>query len=217
MLFVATLLGWTVIAAAAEPDCGAPVEPRDWSATLGAAEVAFVELDQAGFDAALAQASRDLGCLRAPVSPEVAARYHRLVGLDEFVRRDEERARLAFAAARAVDPLGALPAALLPPGHVARALSESASTAGAVTELWLPHGRTYWFDGVAGTARPADRDTLLQVEIEGVLTHSLYLTPDDPLPRPVQALSTHRRRVWLAGGLGVALGGAVIGVAVVAL
>ena len=214
VLFVATLLGWMGGAAAAESVCAARIDPSAWITTLTQAESAFAELNQAGFETLLAAASQDLRCLSAPVSPEVAARYHRLIGLDEFVRRDEERARLAFAAARAVDPLGALPSALLPPGHVARALSESASSPGAVTELWLPHEHTFWFDGVAGTARPADRDTLLQVEAEGALTISAHLTPSDPLPRGVQARATHRKLVWLASGLGLALGGAAVGVIV---
>ncbi len=217
MLALPSLLVWIGNAVAAEAGCVEPIEPETFASRLNRVEQAFIGLNQEEFDAELAQAAADLVCLGAPLSPALAARYHRLIGLDQFVRRDEERARLAFAAARAVDPLGALPPRLLPAGHVARALSESASTPGALTELWLPQGSTLWIDGTVGLARPSDRDTILQLEVDGVLRTSQHLRPEDPLPRGVQRRATHRALLWAAGGAGLTIAGAGIGVAVALL
>lgn len=216
-MLIALLHVWTGIAAAASEGCTERVNPQDWAVQLGQVESAFARLDHPGFLQSMEVAGRQLSCLGNPVSPELAARYHRLMGLDAFVRHDEESARLAFAAARAADPMGALPPELLPVGHVARALSESASTPGDAVTLWVPAGTTYWFDGLASSARPSDRDTLLQVETAGRITQSAHLRAGEPLPEGVQSRTAHRAFLWLVGGLGAVGVAAVAGVAVVGL
>ena len=149
-------------------------------------------------------ASRALRCLDAPVTPQLAARYHRLVGLSEFVARDEERARLAFAAARAADPLGALPTTVLPQGHTARALSESASTPGRTRPLAVRRREQLYVDGVLATARPVDRDALVQVQVGSEIVLNADLKPGDRLPYGVRSQAARRAWVAVAAGLGVA-------------
>lgn len=211
---VLLLLGSLGIAAAAEAGCDAPVEPAAWSREMDQAEAAFADLDQEKFAERLALATHDLACLSAPVSPQQAARYHRLVGLEQFIQRDEERARLAFAAAREVDPMGALPARLLPPGHVARALSESASTPGELTPLWLPAGHRLWVDGTLAEQRPTDRDTIVQLEVDGAIRSSEHLRPEDGLPRGVRRRAARTATLWAAGVTSLAVAGVTVGVVV---
>lgn len=208
MSWFALIVGWIGPAFAAPEGCEVAVSPEAWATTLRRVEAAFSALDPLAFQAEMDVAARALRCLDAPVTPEVAARYHRLVGLSEFVRRDEERARLAFAAARAVDPLGGLPTAVLPAGHTARALSESASTPGEVVSLWVRRSRHVYIDGTPSLERPADRDALIQVEEGGQIVWNDHLMPDDPLPREVRSRAARRAAIGAVVAVGAAGGAA---------
>lgn len=179
MLASALLLG--VIAAAAGERACAPVPVPDWTASVTTAEAAFADRDEPAFDAAMTRLGDVLPCLDAVVSSPLAGRYHRLVALRLYARGDQEGARLAFAAARAVDPFGAIPSALLPAGHAARALAAEASTPGA-TALVRTQRASWHFDGVATDDRPLDRPTVAQLERAGGIATSRYLAPGDPLP-----------------------------------
>ncbi len=209
MIPLLTALLWVGPASSADDGCAAPVAAEAWAGALEQAEAAFIDLDRGSFAERMRGLEAALPCLDFATPPPVAARYHRLVGLEQFVLRDEERARLAFAAARATDPLGALPAELLPAGHVARALSESASTPGETQPLWTRDGVQLYLDGQPGDLRPADRNTLLQVERYGQITASVYLRPEDRLPPGVWSRSARRALLWASGSaltVGVALG-----------
>ena len=121
-----------VALALAAPACPQVVPLPAWTTQVGQAEAAFAARDEAAFDAAMTHLADDLSCLDAVLEPALAGRYHRLIGLRLYARGDQEGARLAFAAARTVDPFGALPSELLPAGHEARELSVTASTPGTL-------------------------------------------------------------------------------------
>ena len=184
--------------------CPSAVAPDAWSATVSRAEASFAARDEPGFDAAMSAAAADVPCLGAVVPPALAARYHRLVGLRLYARGDLAGATLAFAAARAVDPFGALPSALLPPGHEARALSASAATPGVVQSAAPVAAGNLYFDGGRTLDRPVDRPTLAQVEVHGRVSASGYLAPEDPLP-VYPAASRHPTAHWVTGAAGVVL------------
>lgn len=193
--------------------CASAVAPSAWVSYLEAAEQAFSSLDEDAFDRHMDEAAIDLPCLSAPLSPEQAARYHRLVGLRLYVRDDEESARLAFAAARAIEPMGVLPSALLPPGHEARELADRASTAGEVESVLVPKHGELWFDGTPGTDRPVDRPTVVQVQIGDAIEASRYVAPGEALPPYTAApLASPRvkRRIALATGAGLGVSSAVL-------
>lgn len=194
-------------------DCAEDIDPARWSVHLDQAEAAFSALDEAAFDKEMDVAAIELPCLSRPLRPDQAARYHRLIGLRLYVRDEEDAARAAFAAARAVEPMGALPSALLPPGHAARALADSATTPGRTESVLQPKDGALWFDGVPGTERPADRPTVIQLELEGAVATSRYLAPGDAMPtyQPAPLASpVVRRRLGLGVGIGLGVGSAAL-------
>lgn len=206
MIPLVILVGAASAAESGQP-CAAPASEEAWATTVARAETAFAARNEPSFDAAMSAAAADVPCLGAVISPALAARYHRLVGLRLYARGDAAGATLAFAAARAVDPFGALPSALLPLGHEARTLSTTASTAGeTVHSTPVSRGELY-FDGARTLERPADRPTLAQVEVRGQLFASQYLAPDDPLPA-YPAANRHPTAHWVTGGAGVLLAAA---------
>jgi hypothetical protein len=185
--------------------CPDPTTLTEWSDEIAAAEATFAARDEAAFDAAMTRAATDLGCLDGIVEPVLAGRWHRLVALRLYARRDTEAARVAFAAAHAVDPFGAIPSALLPPGHEARTLSQTATTPGATVRAPRPRGGALYFDGREGLDRPADRPTVAQIDIGSRVVATEYLAPGDPLP-PYAIANAHPTGHWITGGAGVAFG-----------
>jgi hypothetical protein len=191
--------------AVASGDC-APLSSDGWASLLSTAETSFEALDQPGFDRGLDQAGAAVSCLSERLSPSLAGRYHRLVGLRLYVR-DPERAALAFAAARDVDPFGVLPATLVPAGHEIHAFAAAADTDGRTTDVRRPRRGAIWFDGVATTRRPADRPTLVQIEVSGAIAASRYLAPGDTLPPYEPSWAPTRKTArWAVGSGGAALG-----------
>lgn len=191
---------------ALDPACSTSVSVEAWASLLDDAERSFADLDEAGFDASMELAAQRLSCLDAAVLPTLAARYHRLVALRLYVRHDQQGALLALAAARAVDPFGAFPSALLPPGHEARAMAAKASTPGDTRRSPRIRDGATIFDGTVTRQRPADRPTLFQVEADDQLRASRYLAPGEPLPVPAELRAGPSTLSWISGGAGLALG-----------
>lgn len=204
LLWAATFSAW-----AATATCPLPTPSATWIAQVDAAEAAFAGADEQGFDQAMTSLAEALPCVDALLGPVVAGRYHRLVGLRLFVRGDVAGAKLAFAAARAADPYGAIPSAMLPDGHEARDLAAAAATAGA--RDWVPDpavGKLH-FDGSPGKGRPSDRPTILQVTTKSSLRDTRYLAPGDGFPTYPWTDRPGAHRVAAAAGAGFA----VLGVA----
>lgn len=187
------LLALEVIAAAV-----CPAEPAALSASLDRAESAFNDMDERAFRQAVNDAAADADCLTQPIDSATAARLHRMVGLRAFVDGDEAAARLAFAAARAVEPVYAFPESFLPRNHPALALyGEAAQLSGAADAVDPPAQGQLQFDGQASLARPRAWPTVaVLVDPAGNAEHSAYLSPGEPLfPYPVAPPEPDARRL----------------------
>jgi hypothetical protein len=131
----------------ARAGCPEPVTVAVLDGTVGLAEQSAGRDAQAFGDAV--HALRDqLPCLEAVVSPSLAARLHRVEGLQAFVDGAGERALMAFAASNRLDPDYRFPATLFPQAHpVARLWARScdlewgwnsaAGSAPTVSQVWL--------------------------------------------------------------------------------
>ncbi len=144
------------------------------------AEAAFEEMNLEAYTIAVRVASSMLVCTTDPIPRALAARVHRMTGLDRFVARDEERARIAFAAARAIEPGYQFPPELLPEGHPAQTLYQALPPRGASVRVARPAAGTLLFDGIESLDRPTERPTVLQrLDDAGVVAETLYLWPED--------------------------------------
>jgi hypothetical protein len=203
--------------------CPEAISAQQFQAQLQLAEGRFVAMDGAVFSVAMDEASFMVPCLSDLVTAELASQYHRLQGLHLFMSRNEERARAAFAAARAANPQAELPLELVPEGHAIRELWATADPSGPSVRIGAPVSGHLLFDGEPGDRRPQTRPTLLQVvSPEEMPTASVWLEPGDPLPAyesiPLPLERDDRfslpRVPLLAGGGAVALlGGVLYGVA----
>jgi hypothetical protein len=205
--------------AGASDACEAPVDAAAIEGALASAVRAFESLDDAGFRRAVDAAVAGLPCVRAPVTPALAARYHRIIGLDRYLANDGPAAAAAAAASRVIEPTFQFDDAFLPPGHPYRlAIEGFDASSGAFREVAAPTTGALWFDGVPGTRRPLSWSTIQQVVDAGdVVVDTAYVFPEDALlsyPGAEPAVApvvpdarAHRARAPLliaAGALGVA-------------
>lgn len=207
-------LALVTVANAATPEgCAEATPVSTWSEALDGVETAFGRMDAAGFDAGMHRAALDLPCLGGPLPPVQAARWHRLVALRLYARGDEAGARLALAAARAADPYGVVPAALLPAGHEARAIELDAVGLDGVARARPPRRGDLVFDGQYGLARPTERPVVCQLVVDGEARRSTYLAPGQPLPPYAATVFPPAVRLGLGGvGLGLAAGSVALAV-----
>ncbi len=189
-----------LLAALAHAAC--PVSPGAIEAALDAAQVAFRMMDRAGFQGATDTAREGLDCLAEPVSPAFAARVHRVNGLREFFAGNDAGARLAFGAARAIDPAYEFPESIVPAGHPVRTLYAEATSVSSVTVAAPPPAEgQVEFDGAPSPNRPSERPTLaLLVRPDRSVAASAYLWPGDPLFPYTVAPSTTSVATGSSGG-----------------
>ena len=167
---------------AARAECPEPVDPTRLEERLAAAEVRYAALEGERFAAEMDETALLVPCLDGLVPPELAARYHRLQGLRLYASRSEERARQAFAAARAAAPEIELPEALVPPGHALRELWAIALPDGPTAAIAPPASGGVVFDGRPGERRPEAHPALVQlVDAGGAVLASAWLEPSDPM------------------------------------
>ncbi|MFZ5482152.1 MAG: hypothetical protein ACOZNI_35655 [Myxococcota bacterium] len=207
------------VAVAFAEECPAPAPLAQLEGRLAAAEAAWSDLDDAAFARVMDEAAIALPCVRERVSPALAARYHRLVGLRLFAAREDARAAGAFAAARAADPGYTFPASLVPEGNAARDLYGRLPLDAGGAQVPPPKTGTLLFDGVAGDVRPAGRPSIVQVlDARDEVLATAWVGPADAMPpydaapMPTTRLEGGRKlgpaRVALLGGAAVSVGGA---------
>lgn len=194
----------------------------DIHALIDTAERAFVEMtdDPTPFGEAVAAVTQACGCLRGPADPALAARLHRLKGLHRLVNGDDDEARRAFAAARAIEPNFRYPDTIQPadpaePFNLVYFGMPAAPTPRAAVPPLREGAGALLFDGAPGQARPVDRPTLAQhLDPEGRALHTAYLRMDQPLfDYPVQQVND-RSAAWWTGGVGVGALGVAAGAGV---
>lgn len=167
-------------------------------ATLDAAERSVAELDSARFETSMERVREVLGCLREPVTPAIAARLHRAVGVRAFAARGPLAAG-AFAAARRIEADWPLSETLFPAESPVREAWSAISLDSPRIRV-LPDPTTGWLvlDGTRGVERAVDLPVVFQrVEADGSVTSSAYLLPGEPTPlyptgAPPSTRSDHR-------------------------
>jgi hypothetical protein len=152
-------------------------------AALDAAEGSLAELDPGSFEPSMERLQVALDCLDEPLTPALAARVHRAIGMRAFAARGPITAG-AFAAARRIEPEPPLSEVLLPPNSP---VSEawSAMSLDGLRIRTLPAPATGWLvlDGTPSVARAVDLPVVFQrVEPDGSVSMSTYLLPGDSTP-----------------------------------
>lgn len=163
---------------------GAPISSDSLRTALDAAIQEYPKFNDGDFRTEAATFMDTLPCLSEPVTKDLAARIHRLVGLRARIEDGtDQRARLAFAAARAADPTYDLPSWLAGPLDPERAeyVAIPLDLISKV-EARQPTDGTVTFDGLTDRQRPANVPTLFQRTSGTRVTDTEYLWPKDPTP-----------------------------------
>lgn len=178
------LMGALVWSASARAeDCEKRFTSSEVSGTLLTAEAAFSQLEEETFERQMVSAAAMLTCVSEPLPVLVVSQYHRMVGIREFLARDQDEASAAFASARVLEPSYSFPETLLPADHPIRSLYASAQArATPVDPPPAPEKGQLYFDGTPTTQRPAGRSTIFQVVEKQGPSLSAYLPPTSPLP-----------------------------------
>ena len=167
--------------------CDRPADTSELQAVMERAEEAYGSLDLAGFTAATDELEVVLGCLSDPITRPVAAHLHRMHGLRAFVDQESEDAKLAFAAARALQPSYRFPETFIPTGNPVLVVYDAVPlTMGTAQTVSSPGSDAYWgFDGRTTDQRPVNWPTVVQrFDGSGGVAETAYLWPDDALPVP---------------------------------
>ncbi len=132
-----------------------------------------------------AQLSADaVPCLTEPLTPELAAQYHRSQGYAAFLSGDRDAALLHFTASALVSPDYELPESLVPAAHpIAKLYDEGRGAQDPKEQLEQPAQGFLVFDGASTDLRPTARPTVGQyVDERGELAFSVALAPADTVP-----------------------------------
>lgn len=205
-MFAALLL---LAGSASAIDCPKRLTRDDLSGEIDLAEKAYADLDTVAFrDRMNGLAGLLLPCMGDLVPPELAARTHRVMALQQLELGNPSAAEVAIEAARGLDAGIDIPEAWLPADHPLRAALQDAD-APSYGKAPDPRSGTLAFDGHGGRERPKDVPTIVQLfDSSGVAQTTAYVGPGDPLPG--YAAIPHRRRALIgasggAGAVGVAL------------
>lgn len=176
---------WLAFGRPAHASCAARTRTADLQRPINEAQAAFASMDGTGFARAGERGAEALRCLSEPISPTMAAAWHRHEGLAAFLADDAARARSAFRAARALQPSWALPEDVAPPGNPLTQLYEEAGALGPGPEepVSVQPGLTLLVDGALSGAVPTERPAIVQVlAADGQVLHTDYLRVGAPLP-----------------------------------
>lgn len=218
-LVLGGLLGSAAHATPPTDQCPEVATLEDFQAAARAGERAFAEIDLPALTRAREVALATIPCLGQPVTPAIAADFHRMMAMAAFTAGDEALVLAEFHAARRLDPGYHIPASVAPPGHPLVELYEAASrhtdTDQVLESVIPPVGGTAVVDGTVSGLRPRGLSAIVQVYREdGLLTQTVYLLPGDPTPRygpvPVEVEQERRRRRALlaaTGGTALIAGG----------
>jgi len=192
------------VASAAE--CDAPVTEDALVKVLDQAEEAFANLDDAGFQGKVVEASSlSLPCLAVVPSKPTVARFHRTMALHLYGVGEEAGAFAALASARRLDPEFSYAGGLLPEDHPLVVQYQSLSGETSTGRIPEPRSGSVAFDGTAGRERPKGVPTVTQIlDASGVPTWTGYVGAGEPLPAYRAIPRTRNRLFGCAGGLAAA-------------
>lgn len=196
--------------------CDTTVSALDLYAALSDAQRAFAELDIDAFLAADQRAHTGLPCVAEPMSRRLAAEFHRTSALAAAMQKDPDGARVAFSAAKTIEPDYAFPRETLPENSPARAAYDAAPIVTSTTTVPAPWSGSLSFDGRAGLDRPVGVPTIVQVmDADGRVTTTLLIAPDVVMPWYATSAPEASPRARTPLIVGTAAAGALTALAVV--
>lgn len=174
------LLTLVVFALPATATCARPVSLDEWRTGASAVEAAWARLDLEGFRAATDASALVLPCLGEAITPDDAARAHRIQGLRANLLEDDERSARAFLAARRVDPSWRFPD-WLPEQHALRLLYGRLPLEGLVqSPLPRPRSGSLLIDGTPARFRADGVPAVVQwLNSDGSVGWSSYMQHDE--------------------------------------
>ena len=186
MLLQALSILTFVAAPAWATECAVRAPLSELKTSVEAAETAFARLNRGEVLASTDAARATLPCLSEPMTVEVAARFHRALGLRQFLDKDAEAARRSFAASRSLVAATSLPEWLAPAANPIQQEFTAIPLDTLRVDSVPPTTVHLGFDGRYGATRPASVPTILQAfAADGAPTSTWLLAPGDPLPAGV--------------------------------
>jgi len=170
---------------AARATCYHTIDTHRLSELMDRAEYEYAKWETGLFVELANEIESSIPCIDDKVLADVAARLHRIVGLRaRIVERDDDRARMAFAASRALDPNYRFPEDMISPGDPEHELYLAIPLQLWVTEqVPMPAAGSIRFDGSTTLDRPRTFATLFQyVGHDGQVVETAYLWPGDDMP-----------------------------------
>jgi len=194
-------------------DCEKPSTLLDFQHAATRGETAFAGMDIEGLVAARDLAASHLECVQEPVTPEVAAAFHRLMAIVAFTEQDLDAVLAEFHAARRLQPGYQIPEEVAPQGHpLIRLYEDSVSAAeGDLSPVNPPVGGWVSVDGVRGAPVPTGISTIVQAfESDQTLVETVWYLPGEELPSwgPDPALASAGTSQGLGRGLKLGATGA---------
>ncbi len=177
--------GWlaVLVASVAAAPCGDAVSARVVDDLLEEAEASLGALDLDGFRSATVQVEAVLPCVSEPVTRALAARIHRVRGLQHYAASEPEQRDEAFAAARSLEPAYSFPSTVVAESNPIRTSYEAAAASDEQVAQAPPAQGELAFDGRRGIDRPAARASVYQrFDADGAVVDTAYLYSADPTP-----------------------------------
>ena len=156
----------------------------DLTKNMDATEAAFADLDVELFSRSIEDLVLKLPCVRDVIPAEIAARYHRVLGIRLFTNGNELEAFQALQAARTLDSEYRFPVGMFPAGHALVVQYDALDPKPRIKGRELaPRDLMLLFDGTETRKRPAGTATLLQLATrDGVIRSTQFLQPNEPMP-----------------------------------
>jgi hypothetical protein len=173
------------VAGPAQAACPTQVSPDDLARQLTEADVAFLDLDEEGFEQARTAAAWGVPCLSGALGSGQAAGFHRVEALGSFLARDHAGTVRSFRSVIASSPGYILSDELAPAGHPLRVLFVVAEGLEATVgpTLATPKKGEIWIDGERALAQPAGRPFIFQhLGLEGQIYSSALVQPGGSMP-----------------------------------
>jgi hypothetical protein len=182
------MLIWMVnlaLTSASAGECAQPSTLLEFQYAAIQGELAFAGMDIQGLVHARDEAAHHLECVQEPVTPDVAAAFHRLMAIVAFTEQDPERVLAEFHAARRLQPGYQIPEDVAPIGHPLIQLYEESLVAaeGQLLPVSPPVNGWVTVDGIRGAPVPSEISTILQAfESDQTLVETVWHRPGDELP-----------------------------------
>jgi len=198
------------LAAAAE-ECDGTSTSAELQASLDAAQSAFGRVDVDAFQGAMEDVHAKVPCLGEVLSPALAAQLHRMEGLLAFVDQANDRAVIAFAAARSIEPAYTFPSTVVPAGNPVLEQYQQREASCPAEPIPPAADGEVRLDARPTGVRPTEFPAVLQVVDSGEAMVTRYLWPDDALPyepgkEPVGASKGLKLGLLAGGGTVAAIG-----------